>query len=128
MMMMAQGGRRKNVADSPSKNREMNFNDLASIYNHLSAPGKASPQNKFTKHIVKEVKKVQQEQTMMGLGVLGLGTGVRCAIQTNVTQRQSKFVGNAPPANNKTTALPFRLKKKRNFDMKKPGDFQQISH
>ena len=84
MMMMAQGGRRKNVADSPSKNREMNFNDLASIYNHLSAPGKASPQNKFASYVVKEEKKKVAQESFMG--VSGVGAGARKALMRNEKQ------------------------------------------
>ena len=59
------------------QNRQMKYNDLKSIYGQINSPVNGSPPTKFGQHVFKEVRKVNKEQMIMGLGVYGLGQGVR---------------------------------------------------
>ena len=51
----------------------MKYNDLKSIYGQIPTPVNGSPPTKFGIHVSKEVRKVNWENRMLGLGVYGLG-------------------------------------------------------
>ena len=62
----------------------MKYNDLKSIYGQINSPVNGSPPTKFGIHVVKEVRKVTIENRRLGLGLLGLGWGVRKHLKTTL--------------------------------------------
>ena len=61
----------------------MKYNDVRSIYGQIPTPVNGSLPTKFGIHVSKEVRKMNLENRMLGLGVYGLGQGVRKQLQTN---------------------------------------------